>query len=202
LFSTLWGMIERPSRTVLRIGRSEQKNYTHLLFALCGPLLFAAMLFAARTGDTTMPFGYILLGIVVLGPILGLLLLGSATLMLRLLFRFATGTRLRYREAAAYVAWSMTPLMWMSVLVLPTLLSVFGLILFSTNPAPWQFMPLPFWLLGIPVLLSLLWSVLLLPLGFRIHGPAYRTILVQQTPYWLLLAAAVWAGAEILRAFA
>ena len=69
LFATLWGMIETPASTALRIGRSEQKNYTHLLFALTGPIFFALALFAARTGDTTMPFGLLLLGIAVGGPV-------------------------------------------------------------------------------------------------------------------------------------
>ncbi|MBE0645195.1 MAG: hypothetical protein IH600_14020 [Bacteroidetes bacterium] len=202
LFSTLWGMLEQPTATALRIGRSEQKNYTHLLFALCGPLFFAAMLFVARVGDTTMPFGYLLLGVVAVGPVLGLLLLAAASLLQRLLFRLFFGVILRYRETAAWVAWSLTPMMWASVIVFPIQLSVFGLILFSTNPAPWQLLPLPFWMLGILSMISVIWSLLLLPLGFRVHGPSYKSILIQQVPLWLFLAIMVLVGAELLRAFA
>ncbi len=202
LFSTLWGMLEQPGRTVLRIGRSEQKNYTHLLFALCGPILFAAMLFVARTGDSRILFGYVVTGILLAGPVVGLMLLSGATLVLRLLFRLGSGVRLRYRDAAAWIAWSLTPVMWASVVILPVQLGVFGLILFSTNPSPWQFMPVPFWLLGIPAMISVPWSMLLLPFGFRVHGVRYRTLFFQQLPFWLLLAAAVWAGASLLRAIA
>lgn len=202
LFSTLWGMLERPSQTVLLIGRSEQKNYTHLIFALCGPLLFALMLFLARIGDTTMPFGYMLLGIVLIGPLLGIAVFVPIAFFQGLLFRLSFGIRLRYRDAGAWLAWSLTPLVWTTVLILPILLGVFGLILFSTNPPPWSFLPLPFWMLSVLCVITLLWSMLLLPLGFRIHGPAYRMILLQQTGVWLLLAAAIGIGAALLHAFA
>ena len=202
LFSTLWGMIESPSATVLRIGRSEQKNYTHLLFAACGPLILAAVLFAARIGDTTMPFGIVVFALVLFGPVLGLALLPLATLWLRLLLRLRFGLQLAYRDVAAALAWSLTPIMWASVLLLPPLLAVFGIVLFSTNPTPWDTLPLPFWSLGSLTLLTLPWSMLLLPMGFRIHGPRYRSLLAWQLLFWLLPALTVAGGALLLRAVA
>jgi hypothetical protein len=202
LFSTLWGMFENPLATSLRIGRSEQKNYTHLLFALCGPLLFALILFAAREGNTSTPFGYMLLGIIVLGPLLGLLFFTLAAFSQTLIFRISFGVHLRYRDIASSIAWSMSPLIWASVLILPIQLGVFGLILFSTNPAPWIVLPLPFWLLGILDVAALVWSMLLFPFGLRMYGPPYRLLLIQQVPMWLLLAAVVAGGSELLRILA
>lgn len=196
----MWGMLENPSSTTLRIGRSEQKNYTHLLFALCGPLLFAVMLFAARIGDTSMPFGYMLFGITIFGPLLGLLFLITVASFLRIIIRLSNGVQVPYREAAAWFAWSLTPLIWVSVLVLPVFLGVFGLILFSTNPAPWIMLPLPFWMLSTLAVVALAWSILLLPLGYRVYGPSYRTLILQQAGVWLLLVAFIALGAELLRA--
>jgi len=199
LFSTLWGMMESPSRTMLRIERSEQKNYTHLLFALCGPLFLAVMLFVARIGDTDLPFGYMLGAIVLLGPPLGLLLLTLFTLGQKALFRWRFGIVVAYRDTSALIAWSFAPVMWASVLVLPLQLGVFGFILFSTNPSPWDLLPLPFWIFAVLSVLSTLWTVLLLPLGFRIYGPAYRSVLLQQIPLLLVFAGFVFLCSRILR---
>jgi hypothetical protein len=199
LFSTLWGMIEAPAATTLRIGRSEQKNYTHLLFALTGPMLLALMLFVARIGDTTLPFGIVLLGIVFGGPLLGLLLFPLMAWWQHFLLRLAYGIRAGYRMHAAWLAWCLTPIMWTSVLLLPLLLGLFGVILFSTNPAPWDLLPLPFWSLAMLCAMALPWSMLLLPLGPRIHGVSYPRLLAIQLAVWLLPALVVILGASFIR---
>jgi hypothetical protein len=149
-----------------------------------------------------MPFGYMLIGITLIGPLLGLLIFVPASFLQRLLFRVSFGVHLHYRDTAAWIAWSLTPLIWTSVLVLPIQLGVFGLILFSTNPAPWMVLPLPFWMLGALGVVALVWSMLLLPLGFRVYGPAYRRILLQQAIVWLFLGSLVAIGGELLRSFA
>lgn len=202
LFATLWGMIEAPAATALRIGRSEQKNYTYLIFALTGPLLFAAALFVARFGDTTWHFGYMVAAVVVAGPVFGLLLLPLTALWLSAILRMSYGLRIGYRASASLLAWSLSPLMWASVLLLPLLLGIFGVILFSTNPAPWDLLPVPFWSLGGLSVLALPWSVMLLPVGFRVYGPGYSGLLLRQLPVWLFPAAAVAAVAILLRHFA
>lgn len=199
LFATLWGMIETPAATTLRIGRSEQKNYTYLIFALTGPLLFAVALFFARIGDTTWPFGYMMAAIVIAGPLFGLLLFPLTALWMRAVLRISYGLRFGYRMSASWLAWSLTPLMWASVLLLPLLLGIFGVILFSTNPAPWDMLPVPFWSLGGICILVLPWSVMLLPVGFRVYGHNYSGLLLRQLLVWLLPAAAVAAAAILLR---
>ena len=195
LFSTLWGMIEAPGATVLRIGRSEQKNYTHLLFALTGPVFLAAALFASRIGDSTLPFAMLLLFLAVFGPLLGLVLFPLSTIWLRFLLRTLAGCRVGYRDAAAWIAWSLSPLMWASVLLLPLQLGLHGMLLFSTNPAPWEALALPFWSLGIPTVPALPWSMLLLPMGFRVYGLRYGRMLGLLLLYWLFPAGVVIAVA-------
>jgi hypothetical protein len=199
LFATLWGMIEAPATTALRIGRSEQKNYTYLIFAATGPLIFAAALFIARIGDTTWPFGYMMAAIVIVGPLFGLLLFPLTALWMSAVLRMSYGLRAGYRASASFLAWSLTPLMWASLLLLPLLLGIFGVILFSTNPAPWDMLPLPFWSLGGICVLAFPWSVLLLPVGFRVYGPDYSGLLLRQLLVWLLPVVAVSATAVLLR---
>jgi hypothetical protein len=190
-------MIERPAATLLRFARSEQKNYVHLLFALTGPLLIAATLSVLRAGDRGLAFGYILLAVAVLGPFAGLILLSLVSWLAASALRIALGLRLGYRLAAGYIAYAAAPLMWASVIVLPLQLGVFGITLFSSNPAAWSLQPLPFWLLAGLDGVAVLWTLLLLPLGLRAHGvPYFRALLLPLfavLPLVLLLAAAGWA---------
>ncbi|PLX23173.1 MAG: hypothetical protein C0600_15415 [Ignavibacteria bacterium] len=200
LFSTLWGIIESPETTFLRIARSEQKNYTFLLFALTGPVLVALVLAAARVGDTDTPFSYVLLACVAAGPVFGLLAFVAATAALRSVFRVSTGARLRFRQTGAYAAFGISPLLWTSVIVLPLQLGIFGVLLFSTNPPAWQTQPLPYWsFVGID-LLALLWSMVLLPRPFMLHGLSYGTAFTRTLVFWTVLAAFVLAGVFLFHA--
>lgn len=200
LFSTLWGVVEAPMQTALRVGRSERKNYTYLLYALTGPVFLAILFFVARVGYSDVQFVYLLVALAFAGPVLGLVLLSLAALLQRVLFSVVFGIRLTYRLSAAWLAWSVSPLMWISVFILPLQVAIFGSLLFSDNPAPWEVMPFPFWAFAVPTLLALLWSMLLLPLAFRPYGPAYGAILLLQLPIWLLLFATLAGGAFVLRA--
>jgi len=197
LFSALWGMIERPAATLLRYARSEQKNYVHLLFALTGPLLVAVLLSVLRAGDRDMAFGYVLLSVVLFGPFAGLILFSMVSWLAAAGLRVFLGLRLGYRLAAGYVAYASAPLMWASVIILPLQLGVFGITLFSSNPAAWSLQPVPFWLLAGLDGVALLWTVLLMPLGLRAHGIPYGRgfllPLLTVPPLVLLCAVAGWA---------
>lgn len=202
LFSALWGMIERPAHTLLRYARSEQKNYVHLLFALTGPLLVASLLAALQVGDRGVPFGYVLLAVAVFGPFIGLLFFVPLSWFAGQALRVAYGLRLGYRLVAGYIAYSSAPLMWASVIVLPLQLGIFGLRLFSDNPAAWTLQPLPFWLLAALDAVALLWTLLLLPVGLRVHGVPYgRAMLFPLLVFLPLLAALAAAGRALLPLF-
>ncbi|MBN1447919.1 MAG: hypothetical protein JXA28_08305, partial [Bacteroidetes bacterium] len=140
-------MIEAPRKTFLRVARSEQKNYVHVLFALIGPLILTALFSAARIGDHGVAFGIILLVLCSGGPLFGLLLLPATAVFMTSILRRWVGLQLRYRDTAACIAYGLSPLMWMSVIVLPLQLGIFGITLFSVNPPAWIMQPLPFWML-------------------------------------------------------
>ncbi len=184
LFSALWGIFESPSRAFLRIARSEQKNYVHLLFALQGPLLLAIVLSAARAGDLGYPFGILLLLIGAAGPLLGLMLLPLGVLLTRFILRRTVQAGLRYRDVAAFIAYGLSPLMWASVIVLPLQLGLFGLTLFSTNPPGWQVQPLPFWMLTSLDGIAIAWSGLLLPRSLAVYNVPFGRSMLLYLPFW------------------
>ena len=90
-------------------------------------------------------------------------------------------------------------MMWASVIMLPLMLGIFGLLLFSTNPPPWDVLPIPFWSLGAMTALSIPWSMILLPLGFRVHGPSYFALFRTLLLFWLLPVVVLTAVALLLR---
>lgn len=194
LFATLWGMIESPGDTYLRIARSEQKNYTFLLFALTGPILFAVLLAVARVGDTDIPFSYMLLACMAIGPVFGLFTFVAATAVLRITLKLNMQIHLRFRDIAAYSAFGLSPLFWTSVLVLPLQLGIFGILLFSTNPPAWHMQPLPYWSLMAVDIIALIWSLLLLPRALMLHGISYGRAFTLYLVFWFVIAACTAAG--------
>lgn len=190
LFSTLWRLVDAPDAAFLRVARSERKNYTHILFALTGPFLLAAVFVLAAAGDGDRGFGALFVALLSAGPVLGVLYGALLTLLARALLPALT-----YKQRAAQLAWALVPLAWAGVLVLPMQLGVLGLTMFSRNPAAWHTQPLPFWLLlGVDVA-CLVWSGALLARAFRPYGVAVRVRIAMPVLALLLLVllgVAVW----------
>ncbi len=170
LFSTMWGTIEAPGSTFMRIARSEQKNYTHLLFAAAGPALLSLGLVVARAGDLDTSFAMLFLLLVLGGPVVGLALGFVSAMAVRTALRSSKIVALRYRDCAAAVAWSLTPVAWISAIILPLQLGLFGITFFSRNPAAWTVRPLPFWMLASVEAAAILWSVVLLSRSLSPYG--------------------------------
>ncbi len=169
LFSTLWRLVDAPDAAFLRVARSERKNYTHILFALTGPLLLATVFALAAAGDRGRGFGALFLALLSAGPALGVLYGVLLTLSARALLPALT-----YKQRAAQLAWALVPLAWAGVLVLPMQLGVLGLTMFSRNPAAWHMQPLPFWLLLGVDAACLVWSGALVARAFRPYAVSAR----------------------------
>jgi len=170
LFSTLWGVLVSPDATLLRIARSEQKNYTHVLFALLGPGILAATLFTSHAADIGWHFAKMLLFIYAGGPVFSLLLFPLLALMLCKFVLRSVYAHMRYRDVAAMLAYALSPLACASVAVLPLLLGVFGEVLFSMQAPAWKYKPLPFFLLAGVITVAISWSLYLLLRMFRPYG--------------------------------
>ena len=162
LFATLWGTVERPSSICVRIARSEQKNYTWLLLAATGAVPVVLFLVLATIGDRGYSFADLLLHLLLLGPVTGLSGGMLAAWLLLLLFRGRTIEALAYRDTAAVLAWALSPLAWISLLILPMYFALFGITLFSNNPAAIDVRPLPFYLLTSVSVIAIAWSIILL----------------------------------------
>lgn len=158
LFSTIWQLLVDTRAAMMRISRSEQKNYVYLLFALEGIVPATLALVVARTTDAGMEYG--LSALVQWG---GGLCIGLLTGPLLSMFASTVLGRARetYRLWSALLAYGMLPLALASVIVLPLQMAIFGPNTFSFNPWPGSYDPASFWvltlLLALAVLLALVW---------------------------------------------
>jgi hypothetical protein len=198
LFSTLWGLIERPRQTFQRIVRARRKNFAFGLAALLGVAVALLVMWARQSGTA---FGILVevvgVGIAIgipAGVLLVVLLAVAAERLSRML-----GGRGGARNFFAVIAYAAAPILYALVLVLPAEMAIFGMYLFDRNPDPMALKPEVYIaLLGFDVL-SALWSAALLHIGLEEASGAGRLRGVTLTLGVLGLAAAVIASAIAIR---
>ncbi|MER3523116.1 MAG: hypothetical protein C4326_03390 [Ignavibacteria bacterium] len=135
LFHTLWGLIEAPRRTFMRIVLARHKNYVILLSALFGIVLVFDFAWYRSLGGV---FG----GLITLtgfaffvGPFLGMLSLFLVSVALQQLTKVAGG-HATLRNMYAVVSYATFPIASALVWIVPLELAVFGFAFFGTNPPP------------------------------------------------------------------
>ena len=165
LFSTVWGLMEAPRRTLKKIALARHKNYAVILSALFGVALVLAAFWwttALRRYDhpgvlagLSMPGGF------VVGILWTSVTAGGMLLLTR------TG-RKKFSPAFAVTAYASVPVVLSLLLVFPVELAVFGLDLFRANPHPMVIDPVAYVALMFLDGLAVLWSVILLLLGVQV----------------------------------
>jgi hypothetical protein len=192
LFSTIWGLIERPRATMRNIVLARHKNYVLILLMLLGVAMTLALFSYWQLGRR-FPYG-LLIGVGVAGgPLVGLLFGVLAGLIAGIVSK-ALGGKGSTRNQRAVLAFAAVPLVMMLVVIYPIEFGIFGKFLFDHNPPPEVYEPaLHYSLLGLNVA-ALLWAVGLYGTGLAVAN---------STPRWkgmipALLVAGVAVGSAIL----
>lgn len=166
LFATIWQLFVDARGAMMRISRSEQKNYVYLLFPLEGPVLATCALWVAHAGDGPLDYGSIALlqwgGGFLIGLLFGPVLALVAS-------KLAGARRSAYRLWAALAAYGMLPLALATVIVLPLQMAVFGRELFSTNPWPFSYDPASFWVLAALAAVAYVLALFWWSMALRLH---------------------------------
>jgi hypothetical protein len=166
LFSTIWGLIESPGRTLRKIVLAKHKNFAMVLLMLLGMTMTLA-LFSYWELGRRFPYGA-LIGIgVVAGAPLGILFGLLASSLVKIIARILGG-RGSQRNLRAVLAFGAVPVIFLLVIVYPLQFGIFGKYLFDHNPPPWVYEPTIYYILLTLSCIAVLCAVLLYGMGVAI----------------------------------
>ncbi|MBP1655504.1 MAG: hypothetical protein H6Q31_105 [Bacteroidetes bacterium] len=167
LFHTIWGLFESPAETFRRIGLARVKNYVILLTIGFG-IALAYMLFWNANFGVAAPNLTTIIGLgLLVGPVLGLLVVGTLALLVTLVAPKLGGS-LKFRNGFAVLAYAAVPVVMTLVVVFPIELGVFGIYLFDNNPPPIVLNPVAFIVLTGIDGVAACWSLVLSGIGIRV----------------------------------
>lgn len=170
LFQTLGLIIIAPARAFRRIAIAEHKNYS---FAIQIPLGIAYVFLGMavrRGGMYHQTLLDVLLHIGIVGVATGIVLAFMGTLIFYASAKLF-GSPIDYRDAFGLFAYSLVPLLGLTIVLLPVELLTFGMYLFTSNPPPRALNPESWYALRASELLFILWAILLL---YRAGGVGLR----------------------------
>ncbi len=177
-FAIVWMMIESPSQAFRKIIIAEHKNFVLFLALFLGIGASFTLMWAKRSGNSfDNLFPLLLFGIAI-----GLIICIPLFYLLAGLFH-ATAKLLKgkaaFKETYGIIGWSLVPIMFSVVFVLPLELSTLGLLFFSTNPNAYEVKPVVTMVLRGLDSLMVLWSVILASLGISMaHRFRFLTSLI------------------------
>ncbi len=167
LFSSIWGMIESPARTLRRVVLAHQKNYVFLLVSLSGIAAFFRYAWYRNWEQNFENFFSLGAAGVLFGPFVGVVIFGTGSIVIHQLgVRF--GGRGTLRNSFAALAYSLTPILFSLVFIFPVEVAVFGLGFFGTNPGPMIIGPGSYIILMGLDGLAFVWSLFLLVEGITV----------------------------------
>ncbi len=170
LFDTMWEVIEKPKETFQKICLSEQKNYVFLLFSIAGLGLIFTAYWYAKIGEHYSNLLFLLLPALAIGPISGVLLFYLFTYLSFQISVKIFKTDVTLRNLRAVIAYSLVPIVFATIFILPVELIVFGLYFFTESPSPQLYKPLAFYVLISLDILCVLYSLVLFYKGIGVSN--------------------------------
>jgi hypothetical protein len=164
LFAMIWLIIESPASAYKKIIMAEHKNYVLFLALFLGIAASYCLMVVQKSGNSFDNLFPLLLFGTMLGIVLCIPLFFVLTGCIHLAVK-TVGGRGSFTSTYGVTGWSLVPMMFFVVFVLPLMLATLGLLLFSSNPSALQVKPTVTIVLGSIVGLLMLWSLILLVLG-------------------------------------
>jgi hypothetical protein len=164
LFTQIWHVIESPEDAFKKVIIAEHKNFVLFLSTFLGIASAFTLFWVHPSGNSFDNLFPLLLFGIAIGVCIGIpifLLLTSAVYGAAMLFR-GKGS---FLDTYGVIGWSLVPVMFSVVFILPLELGTLGLILFSTNPSAVEVKPLVTFVLKGMDVLTVVWSLLLAAKG-------------------------------------
>ncbi|MBI2430238.1 MAG: YIP1 family protein [Ignavibacteriales bacterium] len=163
-FAMLWMMIESPKAAFKKIILAEHKNYVLFLGMFLGIASAFALIWANKSGNNFDNLFPVLLFGTFLGFVICLPLFYGLVCLIFGIVKIIGGKG-NFRETYGVIGWSLVPIMFSVIFILPLELATLGLLTFATNPSAYEVKPVvTVVLLGLDGLL-ILWSIVLAGIG-------------------------------------
>lgn len=198
LFETSWQVIESPTKAFRKIALAEHKNYVLFLFALLGVSLAFTALWYLRLGNRFQSLLDLIPTAVGIGVVLGFVSAGVVTGAYHLIAKMMGGLT-GFRGSFGVLGYSMTPVAFFLMLILPIELLTFGMYLFTANPHPYAMKPVSYVLLiGFDVLIAV-WTVALAVVGTKVGHQLsiLRSMIVVFATLGLFIGGMVFAAYQL-----
>lgn len=167
LFETGWQVIESPTKAFRKIALAEHKNYVLFLFSILGVSVAFTAFWYLRLGTRFESLLDLIPAAVGIGVVFGLVAAVAVTGLYHLVAKLLGGMT-GFKGSLGVLAYSMTPVVFSLVLILPIELLTFGMYLFTGNPNPYVIKPASYVLLiGFDSLIAL-WTLALAVVGTRV----------------------------------
>lgn len=167
LFETAWKVIESPRAAFHDITIAEHKNYSIFIFSLFGVTLAFTNFWYLRIGDRFQSLLDLIIWAIIIGTGAGLLLAFFMTAVYHAGVRLMGG-KSGFRSSMGLLSYSLVPVVFTLVFILPVELLTFGMYMFTSNPHPFTIKPVSYVaLVGFDVVVSL-WTLVLAVLGTAI----------------------------------
>jgi hypothetical protein len=169
LFSTIWLLIESPSKAIKKIIFSEHKNYLTLLFILLTTkFVFTSFFLQSVFIEPVNYQRYLSINFGIGFAVIGFLVLLFPLLQRTMLQN--SNVKTRYKDNLAVLVFSQIPTILFLLLILPFEFALFGKFWLFSNPSPFMIKETAAYAFSIMEIIVLIWSVLLFGLGTYIQS--------------------------------
>ena len=164
LFSMMWRIVESPKDSLKKIILAEHKNFVLFISIFLGIAVVFALMWVHKSGDNYDNLLPLLLtgslaGIAVGIPLL--IILSSVFHLVAKVFRGKGG----WKETYAVTGWSLIPIVFSVVFLLPLELATMGLYFFSSGLSGYDLKPTVFLILTGLDGICAVWTIILISLG-------------------------------------
>lgn len=169
LFSTIWFLIETPTKALKRIVYSEHKNYlTFILLLLILKLLFTSFFLQSVFIEPIDYNNYLSLNYGI-GFACFIALISVYPLIIKL-FLQNNSVLTRYKDNLALLVYSHIPLILFLFLLLPIEFALFGKYWLFSNPSPFMIKEVAAYSFSFMEVLAFIWSLLLFGIAIKIQS--------------------------------
>ena len=199
LFSTMWGLMESPEKTLKRVVLSRRKNYVIFLSALLGVWVLLSAFWGLNLGSQFDNTFTVLATGILAGPVAGVLCVLTGAAVLQIVTKLLGGNA-TLRNLFAVVSYASVPLIFALIFVYPIKIAIFGLYLFDQNPSPMIINPGLYLALLAFDLTAVIWSISLLLRGVGVAAGLRRSRSIVGTAILLLIVLVAGIGLRLLGA--